>query len=954
MKKLLLSAFVAFAMLATTKSFAQQGFGTNQPDKSAAVDIVSSQRGLLIPRINLTATNVEAPVINPAQSLLVYNKLSNGTGANAVTPGFYYWDTDKWVRIVSTSSEKITKVESGNNVIVDSSVSTDGIITTYKVSVAGGTNGQVLVTVINPSHNPADPASQQYISDWVDVNEFIGGVNGITITKNPTTGVNEIGIGGALTDATGTEIITDHLAGKTLAIQGLQVLNSGDFNPANQNIVIMGADGILKQVAPKTLIEDAIAENNLAAKALSSAGGIITLNGSATTPADNSVLKNVVLGVNDRSIGPEKLNPGTATPGQIATVINNGTTTVVEYQDPSIAIGKTLTTDNIIGVGTNAVSATASSLNGAVLTPTYLKIKDDAITAAQIAPNAVTNSELAIGAVTADKMQSKNTAASTNAGLGTVPVADGVGGVTYQSVASAAGENLTTDGKIVIGTTGNSQSLTDAVLVPTHLRIAPESITSADILNGTIESTDIKDGTIQVTDIKAPGTTTDSSTGGTPGQVLVTDVITGDVKWVPQSSLANKDNYNFAAPLAKDPGVANTVGGKDYNVTIATASTTLGVVKQAATSPEVTIATDGTLSINKGNVVLAGDVTGPLNATVIANNAVTTPKINDDAVTAAKINADVAGAGLKQNATTGALEVDLTSTGIGKGLSTDSVIEITGTGATSLSNAAETVLKDINLRIGTDKITATHIAADAVGASELADNSVASANIIDGSVANVDLANGSVTADKMQSKDTATGSNVAGGMVPTSNGSGGVTYQTPNSLVNVNNGISKGTGNVIQLGGDLIKATAINTAVGDTGFTLAVTGLTNVAPTVATKNKVIVAETTGGILRTVDKVVYGTNVNIAANTGYSFHTPEVVINVTLANVDQTITFPSAASAEGQVINVRIANPTDTHTGYLYLGSNNLNSADFLAYGSMPYQAWIVKSNGTAWEIVGRN
>lgn len=231
----------------------------------------------------------------------------------------------------------------------------------------------------------------------------------------------------------------------------------------------------------------------------------------------------------------------------------------------------------------------------------------------------------------------------------------------------------------------------------------------------------------------------------------------------------------------------------------------------------------------------------------------------------------------------------------------------------------------------------------------MADDAVKTENIENGAVGNLDLAPRAVSADKMTSYTTANGTAtpVSGGMVPTADGSGGVEYKTINNTVAVINGLRKdaAAADVIKLGGDLIEPTAINTAVGAAGNTLAITGLTNVAPAVATKNKVIVAETTGGVLRTVDKIVTGTNVEIAANTNYSFHTPEVVINVTLGNTDQTITFPNAASAEGQVINIKIANTTEAHSGYL----NVLDT-----YGAMPYQAWIVKSNGTTWEIVGRN
>ena len=962
MKKLLLSAFVAFAMLASTKTFAQQGFGTNSPDKSAAVDIISSKRGLLVPRLDLSNITVASPVDAPAHGLLVYNKATSSlTGAdvaNNVTPGFYYWERNnttsetawqgKWVRIVSSNTEKKVVVEEGNNVKVVEDVV--GLTTTYTVSVDGGTkNGQVLVSVPNTD---TSPGAEPFVSEWVDPDDFIKGVNGINVTTD-VSGNTNVGLGGSL--STPTLITTTST--NTLAIDGLTVLDNTTFDPAAQNIVVMGSDGILKEVSPKTLIEDTIDAGTLTAKSIKSSG-MITLNGTVAD-ATNTVLKEVTLGIADKSITSDKLSSanvggvtGNAPDGTIATADGNGN---VAFESASAAIGQPLTTDNIIGVGADATAAsatTANSLNGAVLTPTYLKIKDDAITAAQIAENAVGASELADNSVasaniidgtianadlgeksvSANKMTSTVTNAAgvvtSTAPANTVPTADGSGGVTYQTIAAAAGEDLTTDGKIVIGQTGaTSNSLTDAVLVATRLSISPESITSADILNGTIESADIKDGTIQATDIQAPGSTTNE--GGTANQVMVTNV-DGDVTWINQTDLPSNTKM--------DNGINTTVSGigttaDPFEINVATASgTTLGVVKEATTNPEIAIDTDGSLSINEANVtvgtVAGSDVTGQLNDLTVTGIQGTA--VSATAPTAANNML------VFQN---GQWEPSTVAAAAGKTLTGAGITVTPGANATpgTATSLAATVLADVTLGIANDAITNE----------KLADNAVKTENIENGAVTNEDLALKAVTADKMESKNTATGTNVSAGMVPTADGSGGVEYKTINNTVAVINGLRKDAtaADVIKLGGDLIEATAINTAVGGAGNTLAITGLANVAPATATKNKVIVAETTGGVLRTVDKIVTGTNVEVAANANYSFHTPEVVINVTLGNTDQTITFPSAASAEGQVINIKIANTTEAHTGYL----NVLDT-----YGAMPYQAWIVKSNGTTWEIVGRN
>jgi len=76
------------------------GIGTSTPDPSAKLDVVDANRGLLIPRVALNATNDGTnPVTNPATSLLVYNTAIAGTAPNNVWPGFYYWNGTKWVRL---------------------------------------------------------------------------------------------------------------------------------------------------------------------------------------------------------------------------------------------------------------------------------------------------------------------------------------------------------------------------------------------------------------------------------------------------------------------------------------------------------------------------------------------------------------------------------------------------------------------------------------------------------------------------------------------------------------------------------------------------------------------------------------------------------------------------------------------------------------------------------------
>lgn len=90
--------YALFSILAIGSSINAQnvGIGTATPAASAKLDITDANRGLLIPRVALTATNVAAPVAAPATSLLVYNTNTAGAAATAVTPGFYFWNGTQW------------------------------------------------------------------------------------------------------------------------------------------------------------------------------------------------------------------------------------------------------------------------------------------------------------------------------------------------------------------------------------------------------------------------------------------------------------------------------------------------------------------------------------------------------------------------------------------------------------------------------------------------------------------------------------------------------------------------------------------------------------------------------------------------------------------------------------------------------------------------------------------
>jgi len=129
--------------LGTQQVHAQQGFGTDKPAKSAAVDIQSSKRGLLIPRVDLVSTvNGTTPINTPEQSLMVYNQATTAKGADDVTPGYYYWDTNRWVRFAQQGD--ITAINLGGDVTGPTNATVVGAIQGVAVSDVNPTANQVL------------------------------------------------------------------------------------------------------------------------------------------------------------------------------------------------------------------------------------------------------------------------------------------------------------------------------------------------------------------------------------------------------------------------------------------------------------------------------------------------------------------------------------------------------------------------------------------------------------------------------------------------------------------------------------------------------------------------------------------------------------------------------------------------------------------------------------------
>lgn len=95
-------------------SFGQVGIGTTTPDANAALEINGDDGGLLMPRMALVSTGSSNPLSAHVAGMTVYNTATSGSGATQVTPGFYFNDGTRWVRISGSSDPKTAWELAGN------------------------------------------------------------------------------------------------------------------------------------------------------------------------------------------------------------------------------------------------------------------------------------------------------------------------------------------------------------------------------------------------------------------------------------------------------------------------------------------------------------------------------------------------------------------------------------------------------------------------------------------------------------------------------------------------------------------------------------------------------------------------------------------------------------------------------------------------------------------------
>ena len=114
---------------------------------NAALQFNQTDKGILIPKVSLTATNNSFPFSSLStetanNGLLVYNTATAGIAPNNIIPGFYYWDATAWKAITNPSGVLTVGAISATSTTNGGTISG----TTLNLAPADVNNGGVVTT----------------------------------------------------------------------------------------------------------------------------------------------------------------------------------------------------------------------------------------------------------------------------------------------------------------------------------------------------------------------------------------------------------------------------------------------------------------------------------------------------------------------------------------------------------------------------------------------------------------------------------------------------------------------------------------------------------------------------------------------------------------------------------------------------------------------------------------
>ncbi len=495
--KFFLVSFLAFFAF---ESQAQIGIGTSTPDASAKVEISSTSKGFLLPRVALTGKTDVSTIASPATALVVYNTATAGSSPNNVTPGFYYYSGSEWVRFV-IPTDNVSNI-SGT------------------VAIANGGTGST-------TKNFVDLSTDQTVAGIKSFGAISATtLNGLIIKTGGGSISSNIAIGNSNT-------FNGNLTGTSNFIYGA---NAGMVNTSGSNNIAMGGNGLRYN----TTGSNNIALGSTAMQGNTTGNNNVAIGSSALSA--NATGSNLTAIGNGASIADGKTN---------STAIGNGANVTT---DNTIQLGNgSVTTVNTSGNIVTSGNVSAATFNGVTL-----KMGGGSISSNIAIGNSNTLNGNSTG--TSNFIYGANAAMANTSGSNNIAM--GGEGLRYNTTGSdnialgntAMQSNTTGNYNVAIGRaalTGN-QTGSNLTAIGNGASITDGKTNSTAIGNGANVTTDntIQLGNGSVTNVKTSGTLTAGTVtypnthNATAGQVLTTNS-SGVASWANNSGITGNGTENY-------------------------------------------------------------------------------------------------------------------------------------------------------------------------------------------------------------------------------------------------------------------------------------------------------------------------------------------------------------------------------------------------------------------------
>ena len=384
---------------------------------NSILEMESTNKGMLLPRLGLSSTTAFTPLAAHVAGMTVYNTATAGD----VTPGFYYNDGSKWVRLFSTSTALNTTA--ANNLVTITNgtgatltAMTVGIDTTALKSFISGKTAIAVTAPLTGNGTTASPISiptgdlsagtlltttgaptaallktAGYNVDTTALKTFISNAinNGAITGKNTTAGslvTVTNGAGAAIKDNTiavdttalktfvSNAITNGAIVGKNTTAGPLTTITNG--TGATLTAMTVGID----TTALKTFVTGNIAKNTTAGSLVTVTNGAGAALKDNTIAVDTTALKSFVSGKTAIAVtspltgdgttaSPISITRATATSGVLTTVTNgtNATFTALQYDVDTTAL-KTFIAGRTTNTLTNPTNTITSTVNGVAAT----------------------------------------------------------------------------------------------------------------------------------------------------------------------------------------------------------------------------------------------------------------------------------------------------------------------------------------------------------------------------------------------------------------------------------------------------------------------------------------------------------------------------------------------------------------------------------------------------------